>query len=166
MNLVATGEVFDVHGGEGAIGDGEFGACIGTNAGGAQADVFDGSGAIAEAAVVADADNFVGEDGHSAKKIFECLLGGESDGNASDAEASEHGGEVEAEDTERAQNGDDDHQRGEQALGEHHQGSCADAAGADSVDAQALHGEVGDAEQKPKETDADENADGPVVIKT
>src|SRR6202158_144429 len=90
--FVATGEVFDVHGGERAIGDGKLGAFEGTNAGGAQADVFHGSDAIAEAAEVADPNDFVGQDGNSAEKILECLLRGECDGNAADAESGEDGG--------------------------------------------------------------------------
>src|SRR5271167_4087146 len=90
QNFVAAGEVLDVHRGEGAIGDGKLGTRVGANAGGAQADVFHGSGAVTEAAVVADADDLVGEDGNSSEKILECLLGGKSDGNAADAEAGEH----------------------------------------------------------------------------
>ena len=48
--------------------------------------------------VVADANDFVGQNGNSAEKIFERLLRGEGDGNAADAEAGEHRGQVEAED--------------------------------------------------------------------
>src|SRR6267378_819578 len=88
--FVATGEVFDVHGGERAIGDGKLGAFESANAGGAQADVFHGSDAIAEAAEVADANDLVGQDGNSTENILECFLRGECDGNAADAEAGQH----------------------------------------------------------------------------
>ena len=122
--------------------------------------------AVAETAVVADADDFIGQNGNSAKKIFECLLCGECDGNAANAESGEHGGQVEAQDADRGQDGDDHHQRCQQPLAQYHQGSGADAARADGMDAQALHREAGGAQQKPEETDADDNPDGPGVIKT
>ena len=99
-----------------AIGNGELGARVGANASGAQADIFDGSGAVGEAAIVADADDFIGEHGDSAKKIFERLLRGEGDGDAANAEAGEHRGQVEAEDGEYGQKGGDDDERREQAL--------------------------------------------------
>src|ERR1700676_2485266 len=105
--FVPTGEVFYVHGSERAIRDGKLGAFEGANAGGAQADVFHGSDAIAEAAEVADSNDLVGQNRNSAEKILECLLCGECDGNAADAEASEHGGQVEAQNAERGQHGGD-----------------------------------------------------------
>src|SRR5258708_40236459 len=74
QKFVATGEVFDVHGGERTIGNGKLGTFEGANAGGAQADVFHGSDAIAKAAEIAHANDFVGKDGNSAEKILECLL--------------------------------------------------------------------------------------------
>ena len=114
QDLVTTGEVLDVHGGERAIGNRELGARVGANAGRAQADVFDGAAAVAKAAVVADADDFIGKDGDSSEKIFQCFLRGEGDGNAADAEAGEHGGQVEAEDAERRQDGNDHDQRRDQ----------------------------------------------------
>src|SRR5258708_33921969 len=82
QKFVATGEVFDIHGGERAIGNGKLGTFEGANAGGAQADIFHGSDAIAEAAEVADANNFVGENGNSAEKILDSLRRAECDGNA------------------------------------------------------------------------------------
>ena len=54
----------------------------------------------------------------------------------------------------------------ERPLAQHHEGSSADTARADGMSAQPLHCEAGGAQQKPEEADADQNADGSVVIKT
>src|SRR5258706_15193508 len=70
QKFVATGKVLDVHGGERAIGNGKLGAFESANAGGAQADIFHGSDAIAKAAEIAHANDFVGQDGNSAEKIL------------------------------------------------------------------------------------------------
>ena len=98
-------KVLDVHGGDGAVGNGKLGAGVGTNTSGTQADVFDGPGPIAEAAIVADTNDFVGQNGDAAEEIFQRFLCGERDGNAADAQAGEHGSQVEAHDGERGQRG-------------------------------------------------------------
>src|SRR5258708_39367486 len=75
QKFVETGKVFDVNGGERAIGNGKLGAFESANAGGAQADIFHGSDAIAKAAEIAHANDFVAQDGNSADTMLEGLLG-------------------------------------------------------------------------------------------
>src|ERR1039458_15860 len=88
--------------------------------------------------------------GGGSQRFFGFFVGGECDGKAADGEAGEHGGQVEAQYAERGQDGDDHHQRCEQSLAQHHQGSGADAARADGMDAQTLHRDAGGAEQQPE----------------
>src|SRR6202041_2127939 len=145
LDFVAAGEILNAHGGKCAVGNGELGASVGANAGGSQSDVFDGSGAVGEAAIVADADDVIGKHGDSAKKIFERLLRGKRDGNTANAEAGEHRRQVEAHDGEYGQEGGDDDERPEQAVSQDHERSGADAACTDGMNAQPLHGEAGDA---------------------
>src|SRR5207248_5733246 len=90
-NLVAPAEVLKIDGGHSAVGDSEQSAFFGTNAGGAQADVLDDSGTIAEFTDVADAEDLVGEDRNTAEKICDGLLRAETNRQASDAEAGEGG---------------------------------------------------------------------------
>src|SRR5271165_3099432 len=93
-NLVAAAEVFDVNAGDGAVGNGDQGSFIGADAGGAQADIFDCASAIAEAAIVADADHFVAENRDAAEQILNRLLRTETDGQPANAQAGERGREV------------------------------------------------------------------------
>ena len=164
LDFVAARKVFDIHGGEGAVGDGKLGAGVSADASGAEADVFDGAGAVAKAAIVADTNDFIGENGNSAEKIFEGLLSGEGDGDTADTDAGKDRGEIDANDSEDGESGDDDDQGREQALTEDHESAGANASGADGVDAEALHGDGGEAEKEPEKPDADEDADGAVVI--
>ena len=90
-DFVAAAEVLDVHGGQRAIGDGKLGSLGSANAGGAQTDVFHRAHAVAEAAHVSDADDFVAQKRNSAEKIFQSLLRGERDGDSADAQAGEGG---------------------------------------------------------------------------
>ncbi len=105
-NLVAAGEVLKIDRRHGAVGNREQRPLFGADASRTQSDVFDDSSAIAEAADVADAEDFIPENGNSAKKIFDGLLRAEADGQAPDAEASERGAHVEAQAAEYREHAD------------------------------------------------------------
>ena len=103
-NLVAAAEVLQIDRRHGAVGNRQQSPLFGANACGAQADVFDDSGAIAEAADIADAKHFVAEHGDAAEKILDGLLRAEADGQAADAESGERGAHVEAQAAEHREN--------------------------------------------------------------
>lgn len=65
--------------------------CEGAEADGADANLFDGSGLSGDGAEVVDADGAAHHDGDSSEEVGECLLRGEGDGEAADAETRDEG---------------------------------------------------------------------------
>src|SRR3984957_5758923 len=143
-NFVAAAEILNVDGRHGAVGNRQKSAFVGAHAGGAEADVFDGPGAIAKAAGIADADDFVAEDGDSAKKIRNRLLRAEADRQTSDAEAGEGGGHVEPQRGEHGQRARNNYDCFDNALTEEHERS--------GTGVPVRQGPSAHAEQKPSET--------------
>ena len=62
--------------------------------------------------------------------------------------------------------GEDQYECFQQPLTENHQRAGSGAARTDGADAQSLHGEPGYAHHEPEKADHDDDADGPVIIKT
>ena len=115
-NLVAHGVVFDVHRGEGGVGDAHDRAVEGADAGGTKADVFDGAEDAAEVAVVADHNRSVADHGNAPEQVGQCLLGGEGNGDPAHAKAGNDSGHVEAPIIENRNGGEDGDHRFESAA--------------------------------------------------
>ena len=81
------------------------------NAGGAQADVFNGAHAVAKLAEVAHRDGPVTDDGDAAEKIFDGLLRREGQGDAADTESREERGGVVAPFAENGRDDQHEHQQ-------------------------------------------------------
>ena len=94
--LVACRQRLDVHVRDLAVRHADDGAILCTDAGRSQADVVDGPDGLAELEEVADAHGLVEDDGEPADDVLERLLRGQRHGNASDAEACEGGGRIDA----------------------------------------------------------------------
>src|SRR5579863_7276003 len=125
QNLVAAAQVLDIDGGHGAVGNCEQRAFVGADAGGAESDIFHGAGAVAEAAGVTDADDFIAQDGNSAEKILDCFLGAEADGQTSDAEAGKGSGHVESQSPEHGEHSGHKYDRFDDAFTQKHERSGA-----------------------------------------
>src|SRR5580765_5382938 len=95
-NLVAAAEILKIDCCHGPVGNCQQSPVLGADASGAQSDVFDDSGAVAEAAGIPDTKYFVAEHGDTSEKIGNGLLRTEADGNAADTESGERGAHVEA----------------------------------------------------------------------
>src|SRR5580692_2040721 len=152
-NLVAAAEVFEVNRRHGAVGDGDQSALIGADASGTQADVFDYSGAIAEAANVAHAKHFVTENGNAAEKIGNGLLGDEANGQASNAEAGKKSAHVEAEGTKDRESAEAENYRFEDALGQQHERSGTGVTMSQSAIAHAAQQPAHHAPSDPRHAD-------------
>ncbi|MFM1942475.1 MAG: hypothetical protein RI897_1457 [Verrucomicrobiota bacterium] len=88
-HAVAFGEVFELEVSEFGVGDTDDTAFEGADTGGAESDLFDGADFIAVAAEVTDAEGAIGVEGEAGDHILEGGLGGEGEGEATDAEAGE-----------------------------------------------------------------------------
>ena len=120
-NFVAATQVLQVNCRDGAVGDGQKSPLLGADASGAQADVFDHAGAIAETANIAHTKHFVAEHGDAAEEISNGLLCAEADGNAANTEAGERCAHVEAEVSQDCESTDAENECFDDALAEQHE---------------------------------------------
>src|SRR5271157_2607640 len=94
-HLIAPAQVFDVDSRDSAIGNSQERSFFGAHTSGAQADILDRSGAVAELAKIAHANDFIAQYRNSAKQIFDGLLCAKADRQGPDAHARQRGGQVE-----------------------------------------------------------------------
>ena len=85
----------------------------------AQADVVDGADDLAHLQKVADADRLVEDQRCAGDDVFECLLRGEGDGDAADAESGQRWCRIDAEQPQRARMREEDDQRIDRLCAEH-----------------------------------------------
>src|SRR4029077_6643026 len=95
QDLVASAQVLQIDCRNGAIRDGEQCSLLRSDASRAQADIFNHSGAIPEAARITNRKDLTAKHQISAEKILDLLLWAEADRQSADAQPGERGAHVE-----------------------------------------------------------------------